>query len=344
MTVSAGFAGIAGALPERTGMRDPFTGTSPHPGRLTRRGLLQAGGLGCLGAALSGTLPAAAASADSRIRARSVILLWMDGGPAPQETFDPPAATSFPATPFGAVPTSVDGLRISGLMPRMARKMDRVTLIRTLHHPEGSHDRARRHLLTGRVPDPHRLYPTLPRVVAEHFGTGRIEPGQEPSAGREPVRLREAYGASEFGERCLAARRQVEAGAPFVTVTLSGWDSHSDHFASSRRLVPAADQAFAALLADLEDCGLLDHTLVVWMGEFGRSPRLNSLGGRDHWPYAGCVVLAGGGIPGGEVIGATDPETGMPQDRAVSPAELHAAILRRLGIPALPASAEPFDA
>ncbi len=151
-----------------------------------------------------------------------------------------------------------------------------------------------------------------------------------------------AYGDSDFGRACRDACRQVEAGAPFVTVTLSGWDSHADHFERSRRLVPVADQGLAALLDDLGDRGLLEQTLVVWMGEFGRSPRLNSLGGRDHWPYAGCAVLAGGGMPGGEVIGTTDPETGMPQDRAVSPAELHTMIFRQLGLPMPSPASTPF--
>ncbi len=123
---------------------------------------------------------------------------------------------------------------------------------------------------------------------------------------REPDRAREAYGRSAFGQGCLMARRLIEAGVSFVEVQSSGWDTHGNELPTLKKLIPPVDQATAALLADLEDRGLLERTLVIWMGEFGRTPRVNLNAGRDHYPQAFNLALAGPGVKGGQVVGATD--------------------------------------
>jgi hypothetical protein len=123
---------------------------------------------------------------------------------------------------------------------------------------------------------------------------------------REPDRVRQRYGRSAFGQGCLMARRLVEAGVTFVEVQSTGWDTHDNELASLRKLIPAVDQGTAALLADLKTRGLLERTLVIWMGEFGRTPRISLTAGREHYPQAWNVFLAGSGIKGGNVVGATD--------------------------------------
>lgn len=152
---------------------------------------------------------------------------------------------------------------------------------------------------------------------------------------REPDAVRERYGRHSWGQSHLLARRLVEAGTRFVT-TVNGpsitWDTHKDNFTALRtRLVPPMEQAYAALLDDLDERGLLDTTLVVWMGEFGRTPRINADAGRDHWPGCYSVLLAGGGIRGGQVLGASDGTGAYPADRPVTPAEIHATIFAALG-------------
>ncbi len=125
---------------------------------------------------------------------------------------------------------------------------------------------------------------------------------------RESASMRDRYGDSSFGQGCLMARRLVEAGVPFVEVGLRGWDTHADNFDRVRALSGPLDTGLSALLDDLRASGLLDETLVVWMGDFGRTPRINGRGGRDHHPACSSVLLAGGGIGGGQVIGATDAD------------------------------------
>jgi uncharacterized protein (DUF1501 family) len=122
----------------------------------------------------------------------------------------------------------------------------------------------------------------------------------------EPVTVRDNYGRSPFGQGCLMARRLIEAGVTFVEVQSSGWDTHGNELQSLKKLIPPVDQATAALLADLRLRGLLENTLVIWMGEFGRTPRVNLTAGRDHYPQAFNVALSGCGVKGGRVVGATD--------------------------------------
>jgi hypothetical protein len=174
----------------------------------------------------------------------------------------------------------------------------------------------------------------LTRGLQEEFAYGR--PGVAPASHREAyaralrlmktdarkafeldeekASLREAYGRNLFGQGCLLARRLVERGVPFVEVTLSNWDTHQSNFTSVKNLCRTLDPAWATLMKDLKDRGLLDSTLVVWMGEFGRTPRINPQTGRDHFPNAWSAVLGGGGIKGGQAYGSTSKD-GMTVDK-----------------------------
>jgi hypothetical protein len=152
---------------------------------------------------------------------------------------------------------------------------------------------------------------------------------------QEPAEVRERYGRHQWGQSHLLARRLVEAGVPFVT-TVNGrsiiWDTHADNFDRMKKsLVPPMEQAFVALLDDLTERNLLDSTLVIWMGDFGRTPMINKAAGRDHWPQCYSVVLAGGGIRGGQVIGQSDSTGATPRLRPVRPADIHATVFTALG-------------
>src|SRR5262249_42142964 len=148
----------------------------------------------------------------------------------------------------------------------------------------------------------------------------------------EPAATRQAYGDGEFGLGCLMARRLVEAGVPFVEVTHKGWDTHKDNFPTVKRLSEELDRGMGALLDDLAARGLLDQTLVAWMGDFGRTPTINGNGGRDHYPGCQSVVLAGGGIRGGQVVGATDADGVAVKDRPVAVPDLFRTLATQLGL------------
>jgi uncharacterized protein (DUF1501 family) len=148
----------------------------------------------------------------------------------------------------------------------------------------------------------------------------------------EPLALRRAYGDTPFGRACLAARRLTEVGVRCVEVTLSGWDTHANNHALHRGQLEILDPAFSTLVRDLRERRLLDHTLVLCAGEFGRTPNINVAGGRDHWPNGFSVALAGGTIRGGAVIGATDPEGRRDPADPVPVANLHATVLSAAGI------------
>ncbi len=148
----------------------------------------------------------------------------------------------------------------------------------------------------------------------------------------EPAAAVAAYGDTPFGRGCLTARRLVEAGVRFVEVTLDGWDTHDDNFGRVKSLCGALDPAMSGLLRDLSDRSLLDRTLVLWMGEFGRTPRISGDEGRDHHPAAFSAVLAGGGIKGGVVVGQTDEDGEKVVAEKASVADLFATITTRLGL------------
>ena len=161
---------------------------------------------------------------------------------------------------------------------------------------------------------------------------------------REPESVRERYGLNRFGQSCLLARRLVEAGTRFVTVNMFQsvfdeitWDIHGSRpfspiGAYAGRVGPMFDMAYSSLLQDLADRGLLRSTMVVATGEFGRTPKINAAGGRDHWPQCWSMLMAGGGIQGGQVIGASDEIASAPKDRPTTPAEVVATIYHGFGI------------
>jgi hypothetical protein len=249
--------------------------------------------------------------------------------------------------------------------------MNRVALVRSVSHDQSSHDRACRDILTigasERVPPsigtylayhanerPAPAYVALPgrNSACGYLGSGSLPARYGPltraatsdyglgiemfsnafELEREPVRIREEYGLHGFGRDCLTARRLIEAGSRFIVVSLGGWDHHAEIGSACRRMVPMLDQGMSVLIADLERRGLLNETLVVWMGEFGRTPQINALGGRDHLPRAGCALFAGAGVPGGWVIGETDKIGGEPIDRPISPGCIAATIFAKLGV------------
>lgn len=428
---------------------------------LNRRAALRVGGLGMLGLTLPGLLHGeiTAKAALRRIApsARSVIFLFQWGGPSQLETFD-----MKPDAPEGIrglhkpIPSNVPGLWVNERLPRMARVMDKVCLVRSVHHTMRNHNSAAYYALTGHAPplddirlkDSQELFPAygsfvdklapstrpeLPTSVAfpHVISDGSVTPGQHASflgkqhdpflvrrdpnaadfslpelslpAGIDPARLaarremmqlvdrqsrllehasvargldahydkalalldsealrnafqignepdpvRDGFGRSTYGQSCLLARRLVEVGVKFVTVYFDqsiggqntengGWDTHG--FNNTRmfpiiegRHLPLMDQTLPTLLTDLDERGLLDTTLVLWMGEFGRTPRINGNISRDHWPDCYTVLLAGGGVKRGFAFGASDQHAAYPTEHLVRPDDLAATVFHLLGI------------
>ncbi len=394
---------------------------------ISRREWLRLAGLG-IGCSMSGWLDVLAAQAATNPqRKRSCILLWMSGGPSQMDTFDlkPGQKTG---GPFKAIDTNVPGIKISEHLPKLARQMDRLALVRSMSTKEGDHGRATYHLRTGYQQQGPIHYPALGSLLSHELGdesaelpgfvsigSGRggsigddagflgpryaplvvgggggdsalrvedlplsrgvnreradmrvdllaglerefveshPEPGplshqtayasavrlMKPAAARafdleqEPERLRDAYGRTPFGQGCLLARRLVERGVPFVEVNYGGWDTHFRNFEAVSRLSPVLDSAWATLLEDLKQHGLLDTTLVVWMGEFGRTPNINNQGGRDHFPGAWTTVLGGGGIKGGAVVGKTSADGVTVEERPVPVPDFIATVCKALGL------------
>jgi RNA polymerase sigma factor (sigma-70 family) len=320
-------------------------------------------------------------------RGPSVIVLWMSGGPSQLDTFDlkPGQANG---GPFKEIATSVKDIRISEHLPKLARHMKDMVLIRSLTHREGDHGRGTYLMQTGYNVVPRLVPPAMGSVLAKELGSSksklpnfvRIAPipfVDMPGAGylarghgplvlrgslkvpaledfqaispdraevwqksltealdlsHEKAMVRQAYGDHAFGKHCLAARRLVERGVPVVEVVLGGWDTHQDNFAAVRKLSGRLDTAWSALMTDLKDRKLLDTTLIVWAGEFGRTPRINAGNGRDHWPQSFTAVLAGGGIKGGQVIGKTNVDGTAVAERAISVPELLATIYQAVGV------------
>lgn len=149
---------------------------------------------------------------------------------------------------------------------------------------------------------------------------------------REKAEVRDAYGRNSFGQRCLLARRLVEAGVPWITLYDGGWDHHTELFPKFKKQMPPLEASLAALITDLKNRGLLETTLVVLLGEFGRTPKINKDGGRDHWSNAMSVMFAGCGVPGGTVIGATDRNGYAATERVLSPENFASTIYLKLGV------------
>jgi hypothetical protein len=153
----------------------------------------------------------------------------------------------------------------------------------------------------------------------------------------EPDKLRDSYGRNVFGQGCLLARRLVESGVPFVEVCLGGpggvaWDTHTDNFDRVKQLCQSLDAGWSALLDDLKEKGLLDTTTVVWMGEFGRTPKINGSKGRDHYPYAWTAALAGGGVKGGQAVGKTGKDGTTVEERPTTVPDFLATVCKAIGL------------
>ncbi len=183
------------------------------------------------------------------------------------------------------------------------------------------------------------LQPAAFESLDEHYKTAfnmitSPETKKAFSINDEDSKLREAYGKTKFGQSCLLARRLIESGVRFVTVTDGGWDTHQNNFKSLKESrLPPVDQALPQLLIDLEERGMLENTLVCWLTDFGRTPTVNSASGRDHWGSAGFAIMAGAGVPGGDVLGATDAEGGaVIKDQYLSD-DIATTIYMKLGIP-----------
>ena len=150
---------------------------------------------------------------------------------------------------------------------------------------------------------------------------------------KEPDRIRDLYGRTSLGQRLLLCRRLVEVGVSFVTCYSGGWDHHKTIFKSYKGSQMAAlDQGLAALIQDLDQRGLLDSTLVLCLGEFGRTPKVNKDAGRDHWPHAMSILTAGAGVPRGQVVGATDPKGYYASENVHSPEDFAATLYTKMGI------------
>jgi hypothetical protein len=429
-----------------------------HGMRFSRRHVLKVGGFGLLGLTLPRLLQAEEQMKGKapKARAKSVIFLYQFGGPSHLDMFDmKPDAPEGIRGPHKPMASSADGIQVNDRLPRVAKIMDKVTLIRSMHHTMKNHNSASYYALTGHAPplddirlrDSLDLFPgygcvvdklapcaaEIPTHVAYPYviRDGSVTPGQHASflgkahdpflvtqdpnnsdfklpelslpadlsyerleqrrglqkliddqsrlldisaAARgldayyekalamlhserlrkafdlsaEPENVREAFGRSTYGQSCLLARRLVEAGVKFVTVyfsgniggqstTSGGWDTHG--FNNTRMYpiiekyhLPLTDKTLPTFLEDLDSRGLLDTTLVVWMGEFGRTPKINENVSRDHWPQCYTTLLAGGGVKRGFVYGASDKNGMYPAENPVRPDDLAATMFYLLGI------------
>ncbi len=415
---------------------------------VSRRNFIQVGSLALGGWSLADLLrhDARAATSESRdgyssqsrpATNKSVILYWLDGGPTHFETYDPkPLAPAEYRGPLGAIKTNVPGILLSELLVEHARVMDKVSLLRSVHHNNGDHFAAAHWMLTGyhgsnaanrdpQYPGAGAIVtktcgprqPNLPAYVAVPYSrTVGIGPGYNSGAylgssynpfetggdpnrdnfevrnltlpggmtverlddrggllrgldklrreldhtgtmesldqfhgdalqmvtgeaarkafdiGAEDPALRERYGRNRYGQSALLARRLVEAGVRFVTIHNGGWDHHSQIENGMKSRLPSMDQSIAALIEDLDQRGLLDDTIVCVMGEFGRTPRINGNAGRDHWGNVMSVLLGGGGLQGGQVVGASSAKGEYPVETPLKPADVLATMYRVLGI------------
>lgn len=323
-----------------------------HSPQWGRRDFLRAGSLGALGAGLSAAVPG---------RDPACILLWQSGGCSHLDTFDmKPRAPREIRGKFREISTAVPGIRICEHLPLTARQARKFTILRSLCSAESNHEHAARLLPGGRplLPDSARIVEstwTLETAGREFRAARWREPfpaGDPPSltawseplknvlsVGAEPEALRERYGFTPVGQGCLLARRLIESGARFVTVGKGrpGYDAHARIFdRMENELLPEFDRAFSALLEDLEARGLLATTLVIATGEFGRTPEINSAGGRDHHAQAWSALLAGAGVPGGHVLGATDHTGREVTDSPATPEDLARTVRQILKLDAEP--------
>lgn len=347
---------------------------------------------------------------------RSVVFVYLHGGASQIDTFDPKPGRPT-GGPFRAIRTAIDGVRFSEHLPQLAKRANRMAVIRSLTSKEGNHNRARYLMHTGFVPQGGVQHPGFGSAVARANPAGPLPgyvaingPGQTPGylgaayapfpvgnptqpvrnlsanhtiderrldrrmalwralesdfakdrpspqvvgqrqvgeqavammrsseavafdLSREPARAHERYGAHAFGQGCLMARRLIDAGVPFVEVGLRGWDTHRDNFPRVKDLSAQLDTGLSALLDDLVSSGRMGETLVMVAGDFGRTPKINANGGRDHYPRASSLLMAGAGIRGGIAVGQTDADGYEVVQRPVKPADIYATVAKVLGV------------
>lgn len=325
---------------------------------VSRRDFLRFGSVGFLGLPKGGIAATAENLQAGPRHAQHVIFLCLNGGPSQFETFDPkPEAPTSIRGPYRAISTNISGIQLSETLPRLAQRADKFSLIRSLSHDAAPiHETGMQMLLTGRLARRGVTSPSLASIIARHLGSSEgiapqyvlPHPATESVQALEnsPQGRRAAYGETRFAQDCHRAVRLVEQGSRFVTVNmfekLNGvptWDCHANKSTApakvtdyGSRICPEFDLACSTLLDDLSQTGLLESTLVIVAGEFGRTPRINELGGRDHWPSVWSALIAGGGIPGGTVIGASDSRGAVPADQPVSLGDLAATMLAATGI------------
>jgi len=398
----------------------------------SRRTFLAAGTAGGLGLNLADFLFLRQARAEQKSyanlepKADSLIHIFLPGGIAHQESFDPKPFSPIEYRGDLGVTKTTTGEVFSETLPQLAGCADKLTVIRSMTHGEAAHERGTHNMFTGYKPSPALIYPSFGSVVSHEYGPrnnlppyvcipttpnefagsgylsssyGPFSLGADPAAGgfrvrdlnvagdvdekrferrksalatinqflaqrsssdnvqamdtfyerayslvtspaareafnieAEPAELREQYGRHQAGQRMLMARRLVEAGVRLVTLTYGGWDFHAGIAGNMRRDMPAFDQALSMLLKDLDQRGLLERTIVMVSSEFGRTPKVNKDGGRDHWPKVFSVMLAGGGIQRGLIYGSSDATGSEPEFDPVSPEDLATTVYHQLGI------------
>ncbi|MCI0359645.1 MAG: DUF1501 domain-containing protein [Planctomycetaceae bacterium] len=400
------------------------------PDHYSRRTILRAAGLSgmCWLTPLAERLARAADRSPQGAPAKSVIVLYMEGGPSQLETFDPHPGREISHAVTKAIKTRAPDVLISNWLPQIAEHMDRISLVRAVVSKEGDHERAAYNIKTGFRPDPTLVHPSLGAIVC-HQTKDNVEiprhvailPGPwaprggylgdqfdafktfDPSgpipdvtapvhkmraakrlddlqnvvetefarrrlkgldaktlhatsiaAARKMMSsdqlkafnvssatdsVKKEFGDTPFGRSCLAAVQLIEVGVRCVEVTLSGWDTHADNESLVQGRCEVLDPAFAALIEQLQERNLLDATIVLWGGEFGRTPTVNAVGGRDHWPQGFTIALAGGGIQGGRVLGETSPTPKLNENKPLEDIrdhcyveDIHATVLHALGI------------
>jgi uncharacterized protein (DUF1501 family) len=400
-----------------------------HP--LGRRHFVRAGALSLLGMNLAQSLRLQASTAKkaSGGKAKSCILLWLEGGPAQMDTFDPK-----PNSSFRPIATNVAGMQVSELLPNLARRMDKLALIRSMSSFGDDHPQAVHYAATGHLHNPAMQFPGLgaivgkelgarngmpPYVIAprwetqrqyqEYFRSAFLGPDYDPmlipdpskegfevtdlslpksvsqaavdnrreflkvvdrdyrarvasaehakmdafatkawemlltpavrnafDLSSESKKTRESYGMDSVGQSLLLARKLVEAGTRFVTAAGyhgSSWDTHAENDRGHRdKLTPPLDRGLSALIDDLSARGLYEETIVIAMGEFGRTPYHNPALGRDHWPKCWALAIGGGGLKTGQVVGASDERAANVVDRKTSIGDLFATVYKAMGI------------
>ncbi len=357
----------------------------------------------------------AAAAEQVQRKTKHCILIWLNGGCSQFETFDMKVGRPTGGL-FREIDTNLPGTKICELMPNIAQRMDKLSVIRSMRTSQIDHPGGIHLMHTGYARAANVRFPEIGSVVSKYcgdpksdlpnfvkissngnagagflgpqyqpfsldrdgglptFSTSRLESNIEArrhalrdfmeqtfaeNHKASPLQMhreaydrarrlqnvrhvfdndaewdksRDRYGDTKFGRRCLIARTLIESGVSFVEVGQSGYDTHADNFTGHKSRVPTMDQAWSALLDDLQDRGMLDDTLVVWMGEIGRTPRINNRSGRDHYVRSWSAALAGGGVKGGLVYGASDKDGVDVKDNPVTEGDFFATIYKALGV------------